>query len=164
MPKPIKTYSVCFLFTPDCRRVLLQRKARTGFAGRLNGVGGKIEPGETAFEGALREIKEEAGIGVARGFRWIGTLSLPWNCVNPGIPDNGPDDPACVLHYFAGIIPENETAATPDGSDEPVALYDVDRIARMPVDSVLLAGNGDLQYFIGQARKQLSPGFAENHA
>jgi 8-oxo-dGTP diphosphatase len=45
---PMQTYACGFLFSLDRTRVLLIRKRRPAWqAGRLNGVGGKIEPGET---------------------------------------------------------------------------------------------------------------------
>jgi len=37
------------------------------FAGRYNGLGGHVEPGEDVYTAALREVQEEAG---ARGSRW----------------------------------------------------------------------------------------------
>ena len=43
--------------------VLLIRKQRpTWQKGRLNGVGGHVEPGETYLEALIREVKEEVGI------------------------------------------------------------------------------------------------------
>lgn len=52
-------YTVCFLFTDNGERVLLQKKNWTQYSGQFNGVGGKIEPGETPLEGARREIRGE---------------------------------------------------------------------------------------------------------
>src|SRR5690606_37644269 len=44
-------------------RVLLIRKNRpTWQAGKLNGIGGKIERGETPAEAMRREFREEAGL------------------------------------------------------------------------------------------------------
>ena len=43
-------------------RVLLIRKKRGLGAGKVNGPGGKIEPGETALESAIREVQEEIGV------------------------------------------------------------------------------------------------------
>lgn len=43
-------------------RVLLGEKKRGFGAGFVNGFGGKVERGETVRDGALRELKEEAGI------------------------------------------------------------------------------------------------------
>ena len=60
--KKTNHYTVCYLFDPDLENVLLARKARTDFAGSLNGVGWTIEPHEDAYEGALREIREETNL------------------------------------------------------------------------------------------------------
>lgn len=41
--------------------VLLGRKKRGLGAGNITGVGGHVEPGETASQAAARELKEETG-------------------------------------------------------------------------------------------------------
>ena len=46
------------------RNVLLGMKKRGFGAGRWNGFGGKVAPGESIEEAAKREVKEEAGIDV----------------------------------------------------------------------------------------------------
>lgn len=43
-------------------RILLIRKKRGFGAGKINGPGGKIDPGETPLQSALRETEEELGI------------------------------------------------------------------------------------------------------
>lgn len=44
-------------------RVLLIRKTRPEWQrGKMNGLGGKIEPGETAIQAMVREFEEECGI------------------------------------------------------------------------------------------------------
>ncbi|MEO7165956.1 MAG: 8-oxo-dGTP diphosphatase [Spartobacteria bacterium] len=50
------------LFILREEKILLIRKKRGFGAGKINGPGGKIEPGETALESALRETFEELGI------------------------------------------------------------------------------------------------------
>ena len=48
------------LFVQQGERVLLIRK-KTGLgSGKINGPGGKLEPGETAREAAVREIRSDA--------------------------------------------------------------------------------------------------------
>jgi 8-oxo-dGTP diphosphatase len=43
-------------------RILLIRKKRGLGAGKVNGPGGKLEPGETPLDCAVREVEEEVGL------------------------------------------------------------------------------------------------------
>ncbi len=53
------------VFVVDGRRVLLSRRANTGWLdGYLCAPGGHIEKGETPIDAMLREIKEELGVSV----------------------------------------------------------------------------------------------------
>jgi 8-oxo-dGTP diphosphatase len=54
---PRERANLCFIVKDG--RVLLIRKKRGLGAGKVNGPGGKIEPGETALESAIREVQEE---------------------------------------------------------------------------------------------------------
>ena len=59
------TYVLALLFTADRRRVVLMRKTRPAWqAGRVNALGGKLLPGESAIDAARREVREEAGVDV----------------------------------------------------------------------------------------------------
>lgn len=52
-----------FVFSADKKSVLLIRKNRPLWqAGKFNGVGGKLEPGETALQAMVREFREETGV------------------------------------------------------------------------------------------------------
>ena len=71
---PMRTYACGFLFSPDRTRVLLIRKRRPAWqAGKLNGIGGKIERGETPAEAMRREFREEADLDVTT---WQEVLTL----------------------------------------------------------------------------------------
>ena len=61
------------LFIVDGGRVLLIRKKRGIGAGKINGPGGKIDPGESAVEAAVRETEEELRV-TALDPREAGTL------------------------------------------------------------------------------------------
>lgn len=50
------------LFVIEDGRILLIRKLRGLGAGKINGPGGKIDPGESALEAAVRETVEEIGV------------------------------------------------------------------------------------------------------
>lgn len=63
---PPRVYVLALLFTPDRRRVVLVHKTRpTWQAGRVNALGGKLDPGESAADAARREAREEAGVDIA---------------------------------------------------------------------------------------------------
>ena len=56
-------YVVGFMFSPDKQFVALIRKNRPEWqAGKLNGIGGKIEAGEWPRESMVREFEEETGV------------------------------------------------------------------------------------------------------
>lgn len=56
-------YVTGFMLSGDGHRVVLIRKRQPRWQqGRLNGVGGKIEPGETPAEAMVREFFEETGV------------------------------------------------------------------------------------------------------
>jgi 8-oxo-dGTP diphosphatase len=71
----MKHYVCGFLFSPDRSRVLLIRKNRPAWqAGKLNGVGGKIEPFDENPAAAIRrEFHEEAGLDISA---WEEVLTL----------------------------------------------------------------------------------------
>lgn len=57
-----KVLTLCLLHTDT--HVLLGMKKRGFGAGKWNGFGGKVEPGETVEGAARREVAEEAGVDV----------------------------------------------------------------------------------------------------
>lgn len=61
------TYVVGFLFSSDLKRVALVKKNRPEWqAGLLNGIGGKVEEGESPLEAMIREFHEEAGLFITQ--------------------------------------------------------------------------------------------------
>ncbi len=62
-PKKVQVeYVLGFMFSPDEKKVLLIWKNRPSWqAGKLNGIGGKVNPGETPLEAMEREFIEETG-------------------------------------------------------------------------------------------------------
>jgi 8-oxo-dGTP diphosphatase len=87
----IKSYVAGFLFDKYYKNVLLISKLKPAWqAGFYNGVGGKIEHGETPFEAMVREFKEEATLSIRdwrqfaklRGQRYtvyFFTAKYPWD-------------------------------------------------------------------------------------
>lgn len=60
MTKPEKTLTLLFLRRGD--QVLLAMKKRGFGVGRWNGVGGKVEPGESIEQALIRETQEEVNV------------------------------------------------------------------------------------------------------
>ena len=110
----MREYVCGFLFSPDRTRVLLIRKRRPAWqAGRLNGVGGKVEPGEAVREAMRREFREEAGLD---GIDW-----------RPGVVLTGPDWRG---HFFRAFGDGHAARAT---TDEPLEIHDT---AALPPDVI----------------------------
>jgi 8-oxo-dGTP diphosphatase len=86
----------------DGRILLIEKKTGLG-AGKINGPGGKIEPGETALEAAIRETQEELLI-TPHTPRKLGELQFSMS-----------DHPDILCHVyrsddFSGIPTETEEA------------------------------------------------------
>ena len=58
--QPRERANLCFIVKDG--RILLIRKKRGLGAGKINGPGGRLEPGETALAAAIRETQEEIGV------------------------------------------------------------------------------------------------------
>jgi 8-oxo-dGTP diphosphatase len=62
----MKSYSLGFIFSKDLENVLLIHKQHPDWQkGKLNGIGGKIESGETPKECIVREVKEECNLEIS---------------------------------------------------------------------------------------------------
>lgn len=72
---PTDRATLLFVVERPAQRILLIEKKRGLGAGKVNGPGGRIDPGESALECALRELGEELGVG-AEGVVEHGELSF----------------------------------------------------------------------------------------
>jgi len=81
--------TLCVIHEPP--RVLLGMKKKGFGAGRWNGFGGKVEPGEAIEAAAHRELREEAGVSVVR-LEPMGTIDFEFRG-KPGVLE---------VHVFRG--------------------------------------------------------------
>lgn len=112
------TEYVCgFAFDTDAQNVALIRKARPAWqAGKLNGIGGHVEPGETASAAMGREFLEETGLYTPgwRRFLHLTDGQLRW----------------CVTFYRAFDVPLDKVETR---TDETVGVYCLDELPDMKV-------------------------------
>lgn len=64
-------YTVGFIFDQTFEHVLLMHKTKPAWqAGKINGLGGKIEPGEDMYDCIVREIREESALETQKD-QWV---------------------------------------------------------------------------------------------
>lgn len=97
-------YTLCFLFRDD--HILMLHRRNPPNQELWNGVGGRLEPGESARECVLREVYEETGYRLTEvNFRGL----LTWE---------GFETPAGGLYIFTAQAPDGEPGACPEGELE----------------------------------------------
>lgn len=106
-------YSAGFFFDPSGEQVILVKKNRPKWqAGKLNGIGGHIEPGETPLDAMVREFYEETDVQTMhRDWRPFATVG-----------GNG-----FIVHFFEtrSAFPIYRTV-----TDEDIGIYRVDQLLR----------------------------------
>jgi 8-oxo-dGTP diphosphatase len=106
-------------------RLLLVRRGREPGRGLWSLPGGRCEPGETAAEAAVREVREETGLTVAAG-RLVGRVERP-----------GPAGAVYVVDDVACTVVGGELAPGDDADD--ARWVDAAGLARLPLTDGLLA-------------------------
>ena len=113
-------YVLGFTFDPTKQLVaLIEKRAPAWQAGHLNGIGGKIEPGERASLAMAREYREETGV-VTTEFDWRKFAVFR--------------GAKFQVYCFTRTAADELSSPTP----ERVAWYRVDDLGRLPTLSGLL--------------------------
>lgn len=94
---------VLVFLTYGDRLLLLQGGPTKWFAGRFNGIGGHVEPGEDVLSAARRETQEETGLAVA-DFDLVAVIH-----VHSGPP------PGVMLFVFTAEVPSDEVVTSKEG-------------------------------------------------
>lgn len=117
----MKSFTLGFIFDPELKRVALIEKQRPDWQrGHYNGVGGKIEPGETSIACIVREVREESGLTTTEG-DWTHVASL------------SADDWAMDVyaHVHAGAAEDIRTL-----TDEQVSWHEVRSLPELALTNV----------------------------
>lgn len=137
---------LCFLLRDSAtgtRQVLLGEKLRGLGTGRVVGLGGHIEAGETAAEAAIREVAEESGLCVsAAALTYAAFITFQF-----------PDEP--TWSQTATVFTADRFTGTLRACDEIVAEWH--EVAALPVDRMW----GDARHWLRRvlAGEQLGAGF-----
>lgn len=99
-------YTICFIKRGD--EILLLNREKSSWMGSWNGVGGKLEKGETPSDCILREIREETGI-IVEDITFKGTVT--WNV--DARYTNG-------MYAFVAEVPVSYQYTTPIKTDEGI--------------------------------------------
>ncbi len=103
----MNAYVVGFLREND--KILLIKKNRPAWqAGKLNGIGGHIEVGETPNEAMVREFAEEAGLKILDWFKSAVMLGQDW-----------------IVHVFYAYGPVHQAMSV---TSENVLVVRIDRL------------------------------------
>lgn len=109
-------YVVGFLIDPVTDNVLLIRKNRPEWQrGKLNGVGGKVEPGEEAHQAMQREFREETGMTIDD---WRRVLTMEF--------------PAARVYFYRSFTSRSHLMTASTMTDEVVELWEIGYLLKWP--------------------------------
>ncbi len=113
-----KLYVCGFMFSPDKKQVLLINKLRPDWQnGKINGIGGKVEEGETPIDAIVREFYEETGKTTIIS-DWSFAFSLSSNTAY----SDGHD---YKVFYFKSLLGFDDTFSK---TDETITIEKVDSL------------------------------------
>jgi 8-oxo-dGTP diphosphatase len=113
----LKRYVVGFAVNEELRAIALIRKARPAWqAGRLNGIGGKIEDGEEPIDAMRREFKEETGVAVPEWREVVTLRGEGW-----------------AVYFFVADVASWELDAMRGEEDEPIEVHPLEVIGSLSV-------------------------------
>jgi 8-oxo-dGTP diphosphatase len=105
----MQLYTMVFAFDPNGRVALIKKNRPDYLAGKWNGIGGKVEPGEAIEDAAVREVHEESGLDLL-------TSELT-RCGVFTVQDK------YEIHIFRAVIPVDQLYSAYTVTDEEVRTF-----------------------------------------
>ena len=122
----MKNFVVIMLFTKDYKKVLLVKRNKKPYPICWNGIGGKLEEGETAEQAAIRECLEETGIKIENPRLLVTYIYPENNPVNSGTILNvvyDTTDEVIVQENYEGIYEWKDMDFVMDSNSREIAGY-----------------------------------------
>ncbi|MCL5976039.1 MAG: 8-oxo-dGTP diphosphatase [Candidatus Parvarchaeota archaeon] len=105
----LRDVTLCYLFDKNTNKILIAMKKRGFGAGKLNGVGGKVEKGESITDALLRETKEEINVNL-KEFEKVAVINFYFKN-NPSDKDFNQRAHVFIAYKWEGEPVESEEMA-----------------------------------------------------
>jgi len=129
--------NICLIFNNQFTKVVLIKRLKDPYKGKLNGIGGKLNYRENRLTGILREVKEELGIKLEKD-------KLKKFCTI--------DDGSYIMDVFFSTINVEALTLPLSTREGLVNWYEVDNLFR---NEEGLAGSGFLRYLLYSITKEI---------
>jgi 8-oxo-dGTP diphosphatase len=131
----MQRYTMVFAFDPQGRVALIRKNRPDYLAGKWNGIGGKVEPGEGYEVAAVRELREESGLDL-----------LPSELTRCGVFTV---EGAYEIHVFRTVLAADHLLSAYTVTDEEVRVFcaqdlhaiNMDQHSRMFYQSAVISAN-----------------------